>query len=103
MQVTGEQIRAARALLRWEQTTLADHAKTPLATVQRVEDEPGPAVGDRLTINAIRGALEAAGVEFLNDGQPGVRMKSAPPAVSDEAALPKIPETDDGPYDGAPI
>jgi len=103
MRVTSEQIRAARAMLRWERTTLADRAKTPLAIVQQVEDNPQLVGVDRATIDALQRALEAAGVEFLNDGQPGVRMKGAPPAISDEAALPQIPDTDDGPYDGAPI
>ena len=30
-------------------------------------------------------------------------MKAARPSVSDEAALPDIPETDGEPYDGAPV
>lgn len=32
-------------------------------------------------MEAMRHVLEAAGVEFLNDGQPGVRMKGTPAAI----------------------
>ena len=70
-------MRAARALLRWRAQDLADAAEVGLATIQRAEKEDGPVQMNRSTAEAIRRALDAAGVEFIpeNGGGPGVRMK----------------------------
>ncbi len=75
--MTGEQMRMARALLRWRAQDLADRAGVGLATVQRAEKEDGPVQMIRSTADAIQRALEAAGVEFIpeNGGGPGVRMR----------------------------
>jgi predicted transcriptional regulator len=68
-------IRAARALLNWGQTDLSKKARVALGTVQRMEGFDG-AVGSRTeTLARVVTVLERAGVEFLNDGQPGVRLK----------------------------
>ncbi|WP_371055735.1 multiprotein-bridging factor 1 family protein [Rhodosalinus sp. K401] len=73
--IDGRQIQAARALLGWSQRQLAEAAELSVPTVQRAE---GAA---RLRASAeahaaIRAALEAAGVVFLdpNGGGPGVRL-----------------------------
>jgi transcriptional regulator with XRE-family HTH domain len=98
--VTSAQLRAARALLNWTVRGLAEKAGVHRDEVTRAETDattPSHAVARMVR------TFEAARVEFLNGDQPGVRMKSAPPVVSDEAALPQIPETDGEPYDGAPI
>jgi hypothetical protein len=73
--VTSEQVRAARALLRWEQKDLAGASMVSLPSIQRLETKPGPLAAQARTVAAIVAALEAAGVEFTNGGQPGVRMK----------------------------
>ena len=75
--MTGEQMRMARALLRWRAQDLADKAGVGLATVQRAEKENGPVQMIRSTADAIRRTLENAGVEFIpeNGGGPGVRMQ----------------------------
>ena len=39
--LTSEQIRAARALLRWDQVRLAKRAKISVETVKRLEKKPG--------------------------------------------------------------
>lgn len=78
-ELSSEQIKAARALLRWSQTELAAASKVSLPTVQRVEATPGDARGYDRTIENLRGALEAAGVEFIppaEGGGPGVRLRS---------------------------
>jgi len=72
-----EQIRAARGLLGWSQTELADRAELSLPTVKRMEREGGgPAVSDDAK-EKVRAALEKAGVEFIaeNGGGAGVRLK----------------------------
>jgi hypothetical protein len=40
----SEQLRAARALLRWEQSTVAAHARVSVETVKRLERLDGPIV-----------------------------------------------------------
>lgn len=79
--LTGLQIRAARALLRWSHQRLAQESNIGIATIQRAESEDGvPAVQAR-TLNRIQNALEQAGVVFLDPGKTdqggiGVRLKN---------------------------
>ena len=73
--ITSEQIRAARALLRWEQRDLAEASKVSLPSIKRLETIPGRLAAQPRTIDALRSAIEAAGVEFTNGDQPGVRMR----------------------------
>ena len=76
--ITSEQLRAGRALLRWEQKDLASTSLVSLATIKRLETRPGILQANATTILALRHALEAAGVEFIpeNGGGVGVRLKS---------------------------
>ncbi|MEN5276430.1 transcriptional regulator [Brucella sp. TWI432] len=77
--ITGSQIRAARALLRWRAEDLAKEAKIGVATVRRAEAKDGDHGMTEANQSAVRGALEAAGVIFVpeNGEGPGVRMKKA--------------------------
>jgi transcriptional regulator with XRE-family HTH domain len=81
--ITSEQIRAARALLRWEQRDLADASKVSLPSIKRLETTPGPLAAQARTVEALRSALEAAGVEFIseNGGGPGVRLRKGKPGA----------------------
>ena len=80
MKVKGlrsSQIRAARALLRWSADDLARESALGLNTIKRAElaeDETSLTVANDL---AVRRALEAAGVIFIdeNDEGPGVRLR----------------------------
>jgi hypothetical protein len=74
-QLTSELVRAARALLRWDQRRLAESSSVSLATIKRLEAKPGTLIAHAVTVIAIRHALEAAGVEFTNGEQPGVRLR----------------------------
>ena len=71
-----EQIRAARGLLGWSQSKLAERAGLSLPTVKRVEIDLGLRVSEEAR-NKLRRALESAGVEFIdeNGGGPGVRLR----------------------------
>ena len=71
------QLRAARGLLGWSKTRLAEAANVPLENLRHYEASDSADVPEA-DLDAMRHALEAAGVEFIDDGQPGVRMK--PPA-----------------------
>jgi len=73
------QIRAGRALLRWSSADLARHSGVGTATIQRMEVMEGVPSGQVRTIEALRSALEGAGVEFVGSpsDRPGVRLKLA--------------------------
>jgi transcriptional regulator with XRE-family HTH domain len=73
-----EQLRAARGLLGWSQSDLADRAGLSLPTVKRVESGIGPRVSDEARAK-LRIALESGGVEFIdeNGGGPGVRLRKS--------------------------
>jgi transcriptional regulator with XRE-family HTH domain len=75
--VTSRQIRAARALLGWTQETLADRALVAINTVRAIEQERPYPKSD--TIEAVRRALEKAGVLFLTDGAMGEGVRLAKP------------------------
>jgi transcriptional regulator with XRE-family HTH domain len=77
LSLTSEQVRAARALLRWEQSDLADASGVSLPSVKRLETQPGPLAAQQRTIVQLRKALEKAGVEFIeeNGGGAGVRLR----------------------------
>jgi hypothetical protein len=74
--ITGAQIRAARAFLRWTPQTLSKQAKLPVDTIYRAERQDGEAPLTTTQENAIRGAFQGAGVEFTNDHGPGIRMRT---------------------------
>lgn len=76
--ISAAQVRAARGLLNWSRDRLVDVSSVPKRTLVRFEEE---AVSpQRRTVDAIRTALETAGVQFIeqNGGGPGVRLRSAP-------------------------
>ncbi len=76
--ITSEQMRAARALLRWSAQDLADKSGIGFRTVQRFESESGIPASRTSNLIAIRKVLEEAGVIFIDqneEGGPGVRLK----------------------------
>jgi transcriptional regulator with XRE-family HTH domain len=75
--LTGEQIRAARALARIEQAQLAEMAGVSLPTIKRLERMVGPINANTSTEAAIRRAFGEAGVLFIDENGegPGVRLK----------------------------
>jgi transcriptional regulator with XRE-family HTH domain len=83
--VTSGQVRAARALLGWTQKLLADKALVALTALKPLES-------DRLSVrdatrDAVRKALEAAGVGFLSSGRgEGVMLVQQETRQPDEEA-----------------
>ena len=75
--LSSELLRAARALLRWEQRDLAAASSVSLPTIKRLESMPGIMAAHLSTITALRKALEGAGIEFIeeNGGGPGIRLR----------------------------
>jgi transcriptional regulator with XRE-family HTH domain len=68
MNISPEQIRAARALLRLEQADLAHRAGVSVATIRRLEGAGGSERVAAETFGGVRQALEEAGAEFIPDG-----------------------------------
>ncbi|RUW52982.1 XRE family transcriptional regulator [Mesorhizobium sp. M1A.F.Ca.ET.072.01.1.1] len=81
MPVTGNQIKAARALAGMDQKALADAANIGINTVRNFEGWGSAIVRGRLdTMQAINDAFGAVGIELLDDGQMssegrGVRLR----------------------------
>ena len=73
--ITGRQLRAARALLGWQQIALAKKARVALGTIRRMESFEGEIGARTSTLSRVQATLEKSGVEFLNDDRPGVRVK----------------------------
>ena len=75
--LTSAQIRAARALLRWSAEDLARESALGVTTVRRAELADGPTSMTVSNDSTVRRALEAAGVEFIeeNGGGAGVRLR----------------------------
>lgn len=69
-------MRAARGLVAIDQVALAAAAGVSANTIRAMEGRGAETLTSGLdTVRAVQGALEAAGVEFLNHGRPGVRLR----------------------------
>ena len=79
------QLRMARAAVGWGVRELAGKAGVTANTVTRIENG---ADAKQSTIDALQRALEAAGIEFTNGDQPGVRLTKAAAAQSAGPARP---------------
>ena len=62
-------------LIRWEQHDLAERSGLSLPTIKRIETKPGPASAYDTTLAAIRSTLKLAGVVFIKQNGPGVRLR----------------------------
>jgi transcriptional regulator with XRE-family HTH domain len=75
MSTSPVQAKAARVALGWSQAKLAGASGVSTSSIKGFEyGRKLPSAGIR---EAIELALEAAGVEFTNDGEPGVKLRKA--------------------------
>ena len=76
LKVSIRQIKAARALLGWSQEELASRSRLSIPTIKRLEAAEGEVGGRDETREAIVGALQEGGIEFIpeNGGGIGVRL-----------------------------
>jgi DNA-binding transcriptional regulator YiaG len=76
--ITGAQIRASRAVLRWTADILASHAGVGVQTIKRLEASDGVPSGRSTTLLDVQSALEAAGIEFIGSpmDRPGIRIRT---------------------------
>jgi transcriptional regulator with XRE-family HTH domain len=79
--ITAAQMRAARALLGFDQRQLAERAGLSLPTIQRMEASDGVVRGNVDSLMKLVGALAANGIELIGEGATsskggrGVRLK----------------------------
>ena len=90
--LSGGQIRAARALLRWSAEELARRTSLGLNTIKRAEANDGKTSLTEANEIAVRRAFETAGIEFTNGDQPGVRLTKSATARPIEIASVSKPE-----------
>jgi transcriptional regulator with XRE-family HTH domain len=78
-EITAAQSRAARGLLDWSQTRLAEKSNLSESTVR--DFEKGRRIPGANNLSAMRRALEAAGVVFVDENGhgPGVRLTKGKP------------------------
>jgi len=77
--VMTRQIKAARSLLGWEQYQLSVQSGVAISTIRRIEGSRGTAICAHFeTIEKIRAAFEQAGIEFIGNPGPGVRLRADP-------------------------
>ena len=70
-------MRAARAMLDWSQTKLAEESGVSVETIKRLERMDGAIEATKvITLDAIQKALTGAGVEFTNGDEPGVKLRA---------------------------
>ena len=80
--ITASQLRAARAIVGMDQRALAEASRLSLPTIQRMEASDGVIRGNVDSLMKLIAALEAAGVELINQGAVsdkggrGVRLKA---------------------------
>jgi predicted transcriptional regulator len=74
--ITAAQLRGARAMLGLSQADVAERAKISVPTIKRMEAGDGPLRGTYETVTAVIGVLEAAGIEFTNGDELGVKIKA---------------------------
>ena len=62
-------------MLGWEQIELAKRSRVAIGTIRRMESFSGQIGSRTSTLSQVQQALEKAGIQFLNDESPGVRIR----------------------------
>ena len=76
--ITSDQIRAARALLRWSGKDLAEKTGLGFSTLMRLEVLEGIPSAQAKTLDAIQKAFEKAGIEFIGTPESGAGVRWKP-------------------------
>lgn len=77
--ISVEQIKAARAMLGWSATELADRSGVGQATVRRYELQEGIPQATTKILLALKTTMEDSGIEFCGDPllNPGVSLNKS--------------------------
>ena len=73
--ITSDQIRAARALLRWSGKDLAEKTGLGFSTLMRLEVLDGVPSAQAKTLENIQKAFENAGIEFIGSPDEGAGVR----------------------------
>ena len=73
--ITSDQIRAARAILKWSGKFLSKKSGVGFSTLMRLESEPLVPNAHVRTLEAIKKAFEEAGVEFIGTPEKGAGVR----------------------------
>jgi transcriptional regulator with XRE-family HTH domain len=73
--ITSAQIRAARALLDWSRSDLAEKSGVGFSSMLRLESASGVPGAQFKTLEAIQKAFEKAGVEFIGTPEEGAGVR----------------------------
>lgn len=73
--ITSDQIRAARALLRWSGKDLAEKTGLGFSTLMRLEVLEGIPSAQAKTLDTIQKAFEKAGIEFIGTPESGAGVR----------------------------
>jgi hypothetical protein len=76
MVLTGNHLKAARAIAGLDQAALAKLSDVSINIIRNMEATGSAPIGGRSsTRDQVQAALEELGVEFANGGEPGVRLR----------------------------
>ena len=73
--ITSAQIRAARGMLDWTRSDLADKSGVGFSSMQRLESAAGVPGAQFKTLEAIKDAFEKAGLEFIGSPEDGAGVR----------------------------
>ena len=76
--ITSAQIRAARGMLEWTRTDLAEKSGVGFSSMQRLESADGVPGAQFKTLEAIKEAFEKAGIEFIGSPDEGAGVRWRP-------------------------
>jgi ribosome-binding protein aMBF1 (putative translation factor) len=74
--ITVQQIRAARAALKWSIEELSMKSDVSVRTIKTIEGADGTPSCRLATLKKLTASIEAAGIEFIGspDDRPGIRI-----------------------------
>ena len=76
--ITSGQIKAARALIGWSGTVLAEKSGIGFSTLMRLESIDGVPSIQLKTLEAIKRTFEGAGIEFIGTPESGAGVRWKP-------------------------
>ena len=73
--ITSAQIRAARGMLEWSRSDLAEKSGLGFSSMMRLESADGVPGAQFKTLEAIKNAFEEAGIEFIGTPEQGAGVR----------------------------
>ena len=76
-----EQLRSARAALRWSIEELAEASQVSIRTIKMIEADDGDPKCRPSTLKKLEHTYETAGIKFIGtpDNDPGIRIRTTKP------------------------